>query len=275
MEHPELLIILVCYFNEKEIYRFVRKQLVVQEGANFRIIIVNNGTRQLSELTVLQQEFPWIEIIGEGINRGYMGAASFALKQYMKSASPLQGIVILCNADLEFSATDALFKMANESSDYDVAGPDLESTRNKKHLNPFSVLRFTKSKLLFLRTIYSFYPLYLMYQFLSVMKRIFSKRYPANQAEEASYIYAVHGSFMIFKHTFFEKGGSFDYGGFLFGEEIFIAEQCRKYNMKVKYLPSVHLYHYEHSTTGLYKSPRHIRWMKDSLSWLISEYYHG
>jgi len=61
-------------------------------------------------------------------------------------------------------------------------------------------------------------------------------------------VYAVHGSFLVFSHLFFSRGGRIDEDMFLFGEEAFVAEECRRLGLPVTYDPGMRVDHNEHAS---------------------------
>jgi hypothetical protein len=85
--------------------------------------------------------------------------------------------------------------------------------------------------------------------------------------------YALHGSFMIFNKTFFQKGGSINYPCVLFGEELFIAEQTLKLNLNMLYEPTLQVEHNEHATTGIFKSKEAVAYLQQSYTFLLNTYF--
>jgi GT2 family glycosyltransferase len=265
----QLLYIVVNYYNEAQVQHFVCSELLNQSLRPFRIAIVDNGSagEMLKELAAVDGS---IMLLKPGCNTGYLGAANFALQKYSET-HPLPGYVVLSNVDMHFLHNDSLQNILSTSPpDADVIGPGVVSSENNKPLNPFYSERISAAKLKFLISIFSFYPAYLAYQFLSLVSKYMPGRGKQNND---AYVYALHGSMMIFRKSYFEKGGTFNFGSFLFGEELFIAEICRRQGMKSFYNSKVEIIHDEHSTTGLIKKPKYIKWMRDSLSYIYNTYF--
>jgi hypothetical protein len=86
-------------------------------------------------------------------------------------------------------------------------------------------------------------------------------------------IYAPQGSMMIFHRDFFARGGRLNYQVFLFGEEIFIAEQARALNLAVWYRPELVARHWEHIETGLFPSRRMRGWIAEASRHLADTYW--
>ena len=133
----------------------------------------------------------------------------------------------------------------------------------------------TGKKIQFLLHIYNYYPLYIIYQLGTYLKRLIKKS-PSNNSQEPKYVYAVHGSFLIFTKYFFEKGNTLTFPAFMYSEELFIAEQCLNTQSKIYYNANLKVFHSEHSTSGFFKNKQHLAWLKQSLSYIFHTYYkHG
>jgi len=63
-------------------------------------------------------------------------------------------------------------------------------------------------------------------------------------------IYAPHGSFLILSRRFFEAGAVLKNERGIGGEELIVAETCRRLALPVVYEPSLTVLHNEHSTVG-------------------------
>ncbi len=270
-----ILFILVVYFNEDEAESFFKSQLKEQSNQDYHVLIVNNGSNSHEKFSSKFNNFSNIEIIGTGQNLGYLGGASLAIKYFREKFPTSDPLVILSNTDIEFVEKDFLEKLLSVERNYDVAGPSIVSTITNSQLNPFSEKRYSKLKLKFLHRIYSIYFLYVVYQTLSLLKRKFFSEKPAKSLlKDILLVYAIHGSFMIFGPGYFKKGGNFNFGSFLYEEELFIAEQAKHFNMRTIYIPDLHLLHREHATTGIYKSRKHISYMCDSILYILKTFYH-
>ncbi|MZG79882.1 rhamnosyl transferase, partial [Photobacterium sp. CAIM 1938] len=106
--------------------------------------------------------------------------------------------------------------------------------------NPKYMARLSKRKLDFLDVIYSNRILFATHDFLSKVKELILKKIGKTDAKPLSgtSIYAPHGAVFIFTDMeFLKKLPTFEC--FLFGEEIFIAEEAQTKNKKIIYEPSI------------------------------------
>ncbi len=264
-------IVLINYFKEEELIQFVKESLLRQLNDERLIVIVNNGSHT-SLLTSSFAETKYIKLLEPKTNLGYFGAARFA-HEYLDTNQIRVKNFIISNFDLEFKSEDFLNELEKVCSNTDssVIGPSIKSSLSGAALNPMYKERMTSGKLNRLLFVTSFYPLFLFYQWLHHLKRGASPA--SNEKQPALNVYAIHGSFIVLKQSYFDAGGNLNFKSFLYGEELFIAEECRRMNIKVLFEPSLRLEHREHTTTGNYKNSKHMKWLHQSLRYIRDEYY--
>ncbi len=279
--NSRILFILVNYFRDEEVIGFIRQELMsLLSGGekDFRVMVVNNGSRQPEKLAKEIQAFSMADVIHAPANMGYLGAARYGLQQLENAGKPWPELVILCNTDMELKDRNLVIKMLQRLAplDFAVAGPSVLSGRFNHHdQNPFMEERISRKRLLFLRFVFSLYPVYCLYQLLAVGKAFLKA--DGNRTggkQELREVYAVHGSFLVMRSDFLHRiYKELSQAPFLFGEEIFLAELARKYGMKVIFDSNLQVIHREHATTGLWKKPALIRLMHASLDMLLKEFF--
>ena len=268
---PRFLIIMICYHNENEVISFIHQELGSQTLQDYRCVVVDNSSRQSETLEIIQHDARNM-IIYPGNNTGYFGGAALGWEKY-KETYPEEEIpfVIVCNTDLHFSDKRFLESLFDQYSGggFDVFGPDIVSELTGIHQNPYLLNRISKRKLYFFMNITRNSFLYNAFLLLYYpFKRSGSKRTPSK-----GHSYSLHGSFMVFSRNYFQKGGHFNYGSFLFGEEIFIGELTQQLKMKVLFDPVYQVIHKEHATTGIFKSRSHVKYLHESYKYIIDKYY--
>lgn len=247
------------------------KQLSNQKFKDYKVVVVNNGSNNFERLQHSIELLPEAVLVNPNENKGYLGGANFGLNAFLKLPSDMPDKVIVCNTDIDFPTDSFLDSVSQLKAD--IIGPAIISSQTKADQNPFYSNRISLSKLRFLKVVFSVYLFYLMYQTLALAKNLFKRNAITQQITKPQNVYAIHGSFMIFNKSCFVKGMSFNYGSFLYGEEIYIAEIGRNNNMIVQYNPALQVIHNEHSTTGTYKKPQHIKFMSQSIKYLIKKYF--
>jgi len=266
------LYIVVNYFSEEDVSKFIFTHLAKQTIQNLKIIIVNNGCHNINILEKIAKRDQRIELLTPQNNLGYFGAAKFAYEHYLKTF-PIPDFTVLSNVDLIFEKENDLVNLFGKSnSDADVIGPNLLSIIHHSPLNPFFEKRISKLKLKFYASVFKVYPLYIFFQTLSLIPKYLMK-FRTTMSNKSRFVYAVHGAIIVFRKSYFEKGGSFNYGCFLFGEELFVAEVARKYSLKVFFNADVKVIHNEHLTTRTYKKRQYVLWRKESLSYILANYF--
>ena len=228
-----ILVILINYFNDNEVVGFITNQLSKQQYVKYDIVIVNNGSNDFEKLKNLKLNNNSFHVIEPDRNLGYLNGAKLAFDFYCKS-KPVPDFTILCNTDITFENGYFLERIVNDPANKkaEVIGPAIFSTLTSHQQNPIYEKRLSSKKIQFLLHIYNYYPLYIIYQLGTYLKRLIKKS-PSNNSQEPKYVYAVHGSFLIFTKYFFEKGNTLTFPAFMYSEELFIAEQCLNTQSKI------------------------------------------
>jgi GT2 family glycosyltransferase len=261
-------IVLINYFNDDEVISFIRNYLLSQTNKSTRIFVLNNGSDKDSLKKYCEQQSS-IQYEDPGKNLGYIGGFLHVLK-LIKGQKP--ELLILSNTDIEIEPTllESLSKF-NLQNDEVMIGPSVISSRTGKQQNPFYEQRISTAKLKVLNVAFSSYFSYLIYQLLGIMKAMF-KGATDSSNQQQRHVYAIHGSFMIFKTEFLERCISeLEDAPFLFGEEIQFAEVAFKYKLKTLYCPAFKVKHHEHTTTKLFKSKRNLKFLKDSIAFRLNK----
>ena len=269
----EVLFLLVHYYNEKDLFRFIREELQMLSYVKWKAVVVDNGSEDPKSLQKNLSEHKNVIYLNPDENLGYLNGAAAGLDYYKSIYGNITPWIIVANTDIKIVKKDFLEILFSLQKQLDMVGPSIVSSSSGAQLNPFLLTRIKKSKLKFLLIVFSFYPLYLVYQLLSIVKsRLVNSKNKLNLS--SSVIYAMHGSFMIFKKSFFDKGGKLHYPSFLYEEEIYVAEQARQLNLIIMFEPSIELIHYEHSTTGTIKSIKQFRFIRNSIKYIINNFFN-
>jgi len=273
----KILLIIVNYFNDDEVCSYVRSQVLPDKNTEIEVVVVNNGSNNPVLLQDLAKAMPRVSIAEPGENSGYLKGAWFGLNYYLSSGKPFPAAVILSNSDIVFP--DPLIfhylRLRIASGGFDILGPDVISSFDGEHINPYITLRMSAKKM---KLIYFFsmnIMLYSVFQLISMFKHWTGHKFglSGKGSSKPHSTYGIHGSFMVFAKSFFENGGTLEYPMQLFGEEIFIGETARKLNLRTFFDPGLKVIHLAHSTTGIIKNPRNVKKLHDSYSYLIRTFY--
>lgn len=200
-----------------------------------------------------------------GKNNGYFGG----IKYTMNILPPLSyDYTILCNIDILLSP-ETLANLVDYKAAENVGwiAPAIYEKLRGINANPFAMNRYSKFKLQLLRLSFK-YP-FIHYIYSHTLQKM--KKYP--ELNEDKPIYAGHGSFMILTNEFFTKCPQLDYPVFLYGEELFLAEECRKQNLEVVFVPNIKLTTLGSVSTGKLKRNTLYRYNFEALSFILNKYY--
>jgi GT2 family glycosyltransferase len=179
--------------------------------------------------------------------------------------------VAISNVDMRLDVTFFL-RLAEVVQQLDanvgLIAPAIISRERGADANPKTLFRPTREKLK--RNVFLFrHPRLLrIYQWMSLLK---ARTFPRMRA--GMRFYSPHGSFVVFARSYFLRGASIDYPVFLFGEEDFVAEECRLAGLTVQYHPSIIVHDEDHGSTSKEGRERLAAWHVTALEYLIARYY--
>ena len=247
-----ILIVAVNYNSPKETLDFVRSLSELNNSDILQVVIVENSIKnqRLGDLAMnCKQHLKDVNFVETPSNCYYFGSVNYGLLALGLNPRSYDYFII-SNVDIlikDFSFLDNLLSLKLMNAG--IIAPSVLSTAQGVDQNPYMKERIKKT---------FFYYYYIIRQhvlftavhekftdFLRERKdaKILKKSFPG-------LIYAPHGCFMIFTKSYFESGCSIDFGLNLFGEEIFVAEECRNNNLNVYYEPGLSVCHSEHVSTG-------------------------
>lgn len=212
-------------------------------------------------------------VVRDGGNRGYLGGAAMAFEHWMASHGHAPDWFVIINPDAVPRA-DALEALAAAAIPDDVAmvapGVMLGGVTPQ---NPFLAKRPSRARMWGYTVAFRSALLTRLMDVLLDLKRRRARQ--ATPSREPRPIYAPHGSSVFVRAAFFDRGGTLAYRGFMFGEEIHLAEQARRLGMTVWYLPSVEVNHDGGSTTRRVDSISRREWHRASADILWEDYFRG
>jgi GT2 family glycosyltransferase len=221
-----------------------------------------------------------VDVLHESTNWGYLGGARRGL-QHIRERGWKPDWIIVSNSDIEFNDPNFISKLTSvkSSGDIGVLAPDILLGKSGHSQNPYLPLRPQASRMHFYKWIFRFTVTCFVYQMLGLMKSI-AQRGTERQSlklnagkSSSTDIYAGHGAFMIFSKAYFDRGGNFEHKPFLFGEEITVAENCRRLKLKVRYEPSLKVTHMDHGSIGWFPSRSLLNFQREASKFCAETYF--
>lgn len=241
----KILFICVTYHSDKELHTFVesvhRAAKAVENHMTVDIKIADNSEKNL----------------------GYLGGALAVYNTQAKNYD----FVAVSNVDLVLAPDflEQLLTINTQSAGW--IAPDIYTTKMDRHENPYMLSRPTERNFRIWRIIYSNTLIYRIYHKLYLLKSKKEPIYPACN------IYAGHGSFMLFTKTFVQNNPVLQFPGFMYGEEIYMAELVRKAQLNVLYCPTLHIANTGNISTSLINQTQKSRWSKESLRAIHKQFF--
>lgn len=270
-----ILLLAIHYHNTDAVQAFAEQvfQVPVPSGWTRRLVIVDNST----DLDPALSWPPAVQVCRPGQNLGYFGGCAHGLKQYREAEGDLPAWVVVTNTDIDLA--DDFFERllgADWPEHVGLVAPDVQTPYGQRQ-NPFWVRRPWRLGMRSYQWIFRWLWLTRLYTELNHLRWTvgshLATRTNGHGPGEPVSIYAPHGSIMAFRRVFFERGGTLDYGGFMFGEEIHVAEQARQCGLDVVWQPGLRVIHHQQSTTEQVDVSEVRRWHLESTQYLWSTYF--
>lgn len=197
-------------------------------------------------------------------NLGYFGAVNRMMRETDVGRFDY---VIISNVDVLM--VPGIFSSIIDAGHGEAVGwiaPQIYSLEKERDINPQAVNRYPRRKLKMLRLMFSSTLLTSIYR-LTFFKRSRGER------PKPGRVYAGHGSFIILTKEYFKRCGVIDYPNFLYGEELYLAEQCRIHGLEVCYDPTIVVKDMEHVSTKKLCRSFYCRCNYAGLDHILKTYY--
>jgi GT2 family glycosyltransferase len=220
-----------------------------------KIYVVDNGSNNESceELKKFQKIIKF-KLIESKVNLGFANGNNLGIQKAKEDGCEF---IICSNSDIiipfQNNFIDKIFKIYKKDDKIGIIAPSIKNL-DGIYQNPFRQIRFNnkeiiKMKLFYLTGFYKIYYFLRIYVFYDLITKLSKKRRKNVKNNTflhgSSYIYAPHGSFIIFTPSFFKYYNGFDNGTFLYCEEFILAEMLKKKNLKCWFENSIIVIHKE------------------------------
>ncbi len=270
------MLVAVNYNSPDETIEYVKSLSTLGNHEKLQIVIVENSkpeyrnNRFEQRLKSIVSDLLFTET---NQNRNYFGSVNYALKSLSLSPGNYDYFII-SNVDIlinDKTFFNNLFTIVDEK--IGIIAPSVYSLAQLVDQNPYLTSRFRKSYFYYYRMVRHHIVFTHFHEVLvNLVRRKVKHAVMQAPVPKPGYIYAPHGAFIIFLKNYFEKGAGIDFGTNLFGEEIFVAEECRKIGLLVKYEPALEVLHAEHVSTGVMESD-HVRAKKlESVKYFLKHF---
>ena len=251
--------IIICYNNEKEVITFI-KDVLHNQKVDLDIYVVANSIQYNDDFKSLNN----VTLLYPEKNLGYLGAFQYALENIN---SHKYSFVCFSNTDLTFDSFQLLNNLSRKLADETIAIIAPSIIYEKRNQNPLAFKRPSKFRV-FLVYLLTFSPFVFLLRkkimhFTGVIPELSFKDYDC---------YALHGSFFMFSIKHLHKF-NFNHTQLLYGEEIYIAEQCREIKLRSVWSDTETIYHEANSTTSLLGLKNKLRYIRKANKYRLKHYY--
>lgn len=268
-EQKTVLLTAVHYRNEAQVRRFIAhlETLPLPPAWHLAIAIADNS----SSWTAANPLPPNVSVYKSG-NVGYLGGCACAYEAWRAECGRTPTWLGVVNTDLEFRA-DFFQRLAAHAlpTSVGVVAPNV-LLDNGARQNPFMRLRPSRLWL------YA----YMLVWRSALLSRLWDLGFNTKQKLDAfrsakthaapTKIYAPHGS-AVFLRDRLLAALTLDYRGFMYFEELHLAEQARRAGLEVWWLPDLVVQHHQNATTGAVRARRRWRWKYKSTKIILEDYF--
>jgi hypothetical protein len=293
-EHPKALIITVNFRHAECTLQLLNSAARLDRFGDCHLVIVDNNSGDGSTERIRQAIDGFnndgfnndglnndglnnVELLTSATNRGYFGAAKWALDQYLADHGAPEWVIV-CNNDIIFDSSSFLvWLLAHDPRTAAVLAPAIVSRLTGFDANPMIAGRPGRIRKLRYRFLASTYYVAWLTQWLAPVVRKARRRLRlhndrSNRRDVRTRIYAPHGSFFIFSRRYFDEGGFIDDGCFLYAEEISVAETCWRLGLPVIHDPELKVSHNDSQTTGRMLTRRGYLLQREGLQYALGKY---
>lgn len=211
-----------------------------------------------------------VTLLENNANSGYFGG----LPKAQALADESFDHVIYCNPDIRVEP-DFFVALAQVDPKVGVVAPSILMEDSLVDQNPKYLTRLPKGKLERLEFIYGNGFLYACWNALVALKEKldgFRTKTVVPKSTRSMPIYAPHGAMFVFSDIHFFKSLP-AYPCFLFGEELFVAEEAAKSKVSIVYEPSVRVMDTRHASISLLNFSARRRYYHRSVVYVLKNYY--
>lgn len=273
----DVVLIVINYKKPELVQKLIASMNGMAVSERVLTLVVDNETTRHSQDVLEELEGSNVRVLFEEKNLGYFGGAQLALT-WVKESGLAPEWVIISNSDIEFSQKSFWERLLSlpVTEDLGVIAPRIASGISASDQNPFQGKRPTATRMHFYKWCFRWYVTGAAYYMLGLLKDSLKGKSQAKTSQAAAKreeIYAPHGAFIVFHRNYFERGGDFVHGAFLYNEEFTVAETCREKGLKVVYEPSLAVEHAEHATLGVLPSRAAIKFHGEASRYTAERYF--
>ena len=264
-----VLLSAVHYRNEAQVRSFVAhlRGLPLPPGWRLAVAVADNS----ASWSTLADLPPDVKVY-KNDNTGYLGGCAFAYEAWREASGQTPAWLGVVNTDLEFAPDFFQRLLAHALPDsVGIVAPNV-LLDNGARQNPFMRSRPLRSWLYAYMLVWRNRRLSRLWDLGFVTKqKLDALRSPRLQAAPEK-IYAPHGSAVFLRDTLLARL-TLDYRGFMYFEELHLAEQARGAGLDVWWLPDLVVQHHQNATTGGVGARRRWRWKYKSTQVILEDYF--
>jgi len=269
----KIIFFVINYKADSYLTKFVKSIKLAENGIDVEVDIhvIDNSRKSKKEIQIFKKEYQNTNVVihSNDENVGYFGGIPIAQKILLNIETDC---VIYCNPDLQVDV-DFFLELLRSKENIGIIAPAILSEDEGTDQNPKYTERLPLIKMKRLKYIYSNLITHTMFFTLARIKEVIDGRKKQKDILlKDENIYAPHGAMFIFNDVSFFKNLK-TFPCFLFGEEIFIAEEAIKNKTLIYYKPKIKVYDVRHASISLLSNKFKRDLYYKSIDFLLKNYY--
>lgn len=263
-----MLLTAVHYRNEAQVRGFIAhlRDLSLPPGWRLAVAVADNSASWTAE------PLPAGVSVYKSTNSGYLGGCAFAYRAWQAEHGVRPAWLGVVNTDLEFARDFFEHLVAHDlPRNVGVVAPNVLLDSGARQ-NPFMRLRPARFFLYVYMLVWRNTLLSRVWDWGFVTKQKFDAFRSAHTDAAPQKIYAPHGS-AVFLRDRLLAALKLEYRGFMYFEELHLAEQARLAGLEVWWLPDLVVRHHQNATTGGVRAQRRWRWKHKSARVILEDYF--
>ncbi len=257
-------LVIIAYNSDNELKKFLDSICHLDLQHSIDIYILDNFCSNNTKLLV-EQHISDAIYLNPGKNLGYSGGFNHVFANLKKNYD----IYIQSNSDIIIK-DKAFFKRIFNcalNDEFDIYAPRIISTLTNNDQNPYML---KKPSIFWIIKIWLLNNVKLIFLINSKIKKI--KNGIGSKLKK--YIFAPHGSFIVYRNSFFKHISMLESRNFLYYEEEILGLLCEKYSMRVMFDNENKLFHNEHISTSEINTDKKLKIKRHSFNILLKHYFN-
>lgn len=272
----QVSIVGVAYNSPAESMQFLTDVASLSPSGAYACVVVENGEGPAS---IGQTNS--VYHVGAPTNLGYFGGASYGIR-LLEDRGIVTPWYVISNVDVRIHTTELACLLSKISPTVGVVAPSIVGTMGQQS-NPYIRRRPRRLRLLMTevafgspitnRLLLALHRVHRSAGLVTLMKRRRRRRTSFVPEANGTFIYAAHGSIVCLRRSLVVETELLRRAPFLYGEELFVAEEARRLSLTTQFVPQLKTEHTGGVSTSHLARRVQLKALKSSVRAMRRQYW--